>query len=118
MAVGNAVLDVVSGTGFLDGVNARGARLREGLDRLVAAHGTIFEEARGIGLMLGLKCRMENVKLVAALLADGLLTVPAGDNVVRLLPPLNIGNAEVDEALAILDRTAARLSAAAKETAS
>ena len=117
MAVGNAVLDVVTEAGFLDGVNARGARLKEGLDRLAATHGTVFEEARGIGLMLGLKCRLENVKVVAALLADGLLTVPAGDNVVRLLPPLNIGDAQVDEALAILDRAAVRLAAEAKEKA-
>ncbi|MEO5336796.1 MAG: aspartate aminotransferase family protein [Magnetospirillum sp. WYHS-4] len=117
MAASNAVLDVVLAPGFLDQVQARGVLLRQGLDNLVAAHPAVFEEARGIGLMLGLKCRIEPAKLVAALFAEGLLTVPAGDNVVRLLPPLIVGEDHVAEALDILERAAAKLAAEAKEKA-
>ena len=62
---------------------------------------------RGAGLLLGLRCRVPNTELQAALRDEGLLAVTAGDNVLRMAPPLNIGKAEVDEALAILERVSA-----------
>ncbi len=69
-------------------------------------HPETFEEVRGAGLLLGLKCRQPNTEMIARLRDAGLLTVGAGDNVVRLLPPLIVAEAEVDEGLAILDKVA------------
>ncbi|MCH8111100.1 MAG: aspartate aminotransferase family protein [Proteobacteria bacterium] len=102
-AVANAVLDEMLADGFLANVEAVGARLRAGLDRLAQKHGNKIAEVRGQGLMLGLRCHGDNMALIKALLNKGLLTIVAGDQVVRLLPPLIIGDSEVDEALTILD---------------
>ncbi|MCA1909885.1 MAG: aspartate aminotransferase family protein [Magnetospirillum sp.] len=105
MAVAETVLDVMLEPGFMDAVKAKAAKLRQGLDAIAARHGAVIEQVRGLGLMIGLKARIPNTELQARLLANGLLTVGAGDNVVRLLPPLIIGDAEIAEALAIIDRT-------------
>jgi acetylornithine/N-succinyldiaminopimelate aminotransferase len=102
-AVANAVLDEILADGFLAHVEAVGARLRAGLDRLAQKHGNKIAEVRGQGLMLGLRCHGDNMALIKALQSRGLLTVVAGEQVVRLMPPLIIGDDEVDEALAILD---------------
>ena len=102
-AVANAVLDEMLADGFLANVEAVGARLRAGLDRLAQKHGNKIAEVRGQGLMLGLRCHGDNMPLIKALLDNGLLTVVAGDQVVRLMPPLIIGDEQVDEALSILD---------------
>jgi acetylornithine/N-succinyldiaminopimelate aminotransferase len=110
MAVGNAALDVLLADGFLAHVNAVGERLRNGLAGLTRSYPGLIVEIRGRGLMLGIKCTIEAREWVGQLLAEGLLTVPAADNVVRLVPPLIIDDACVDEALAILDRSCARLS--------
>lgn len=107
MAVGNAVLDVLLAPGFLDRVTEAAAHLRARLERLVADHPTVLETVRGSGLMLGLKPRQPNGEIIDALRAEGLLTVPAGDNIIRLLPPLIIGEAEIEEAMAILHRVMA-----------
>ena len=96
MAVGNAVLDVVLEDGFLDHVAQMGLRLKQRLAALKDEHGDIIEEVRGQGLMLGLKCKVPNQKLLEALRAEKMLTVQAGDNVVRLLPPLIVGEAEIE----------------------
>jgi acetylornithine/N-succinyldiaminopimelate aminotransferase len=109
MAVGNAVLDVMLSEGFLDGVDRVARDLWFKLLDLRARHPDAIAEVRGAGLMLGLKCQVSNADMVAELRRQGLLTVPAGDNVVRLLPPLIIGEAEVDEALDKLGRACARL---------
>ena len=114
MAVGNAVLDVLLAPGFLDHVDhvARDLWLR--LTALAAHHPQVIAEVRGAGLMLGLRAVVPNGDLIAELRQAGLITVPAADNVVRLLPPMIIGDLEVDEAIAILDRVcAARTEAAA-----
>jgi acetylornithine/N-succinyldiaminopimelate aminotransferase len=103
MAVGNAVLDVVLEDGFLDHVSQMGLRLKQRLAALTDEHGDIIEEVRGQGLMLGLKCKVPNQKLLEALRAEKMLTVQAGDNVVRLLPPLIVGEAEIDLACTKLD---------------
>lgn len=105
-AVGNAVLDVMLEPGFLDGVQRISGFLQGRLKDLIAKHPSMFLELRGQGLLLGLKVVPPVGDVVAKLRANGLLSVPAGDNVVRLLPPLIIGEAEVEEAVAILDRTA------------
>ncbi len=99
-AIGNAVLDVVLTPGFLDSVNASAALLLSGLQELVARHPKILGEARGEGLLLGLRCVVPNTDLVRELNSLKLLTVGAGDNVVRLVPPLVVSAEEIDEALA------------------
>ncbi|WP_172332505.1 aspartate aminotransferase family protein [Mangrovicoccus sp. HB161399] len=113
-AIGLKVTDVISDPAFLAEVNRKAGLLRQGLEGLVASHPGIFEEVRGTGLMIGLKCKVAPAEVVAAAQAEELLTVPAADNVVRLLPALNIPDGDIAEALARLDRAAGAL---AKEKA-
>ncbi|PSM17275.1 aspartate aminotransferase family protein [Nitratireductor sp. StC3] len=110
MAVGNAVLDVVLGDGFLDEVNRKSLLLRQGLAELVDAFPAVFEEFRGTGLMLGLKCRQANAAVTLAFRDENLLTVPGGDNVVRLLPPLTVSDEEIRVALGHMRDAAEKLS--------
>jgi len=111
MAVGNAVLDVVLETGFLDKANAIAKRLWQRLEEITVNHPTVFEGISGSGLMVGLKCVPTNMDVVAKLTEGGLLTVAAGENVVRLVPPLIIEDSHVDEAIAIIDKAAGELDA-------
>jgi acetylornithine/N-succinyldiaminopimelate aminotransferase len=104
MAVGNAVLDVVLADGFLDHVRSSGVLLAQKLARLRDEHPAIIEEVRGRGLMLGLKCIPKNADVIAACHDQRLLTIAAGDNVVRLLPPLTVTSTEIEEAVVRLDR--------------
>ena len=108
-AVGLAVMSVVAEPDFLDEVNRKAGLLRQKLEGLVASHPDVFEEVRGAGLMLGLKCTIAPADLVKAGYAEQLLTVPAADNVVRLLPALTISEDEIAEAVARLDRAASRV---------
>jgi acetylornithine/N-succinyldiaminopimelate aminotransferase len=103
-AVGNAVLDVVLAEGFLAHVRDTALYLKQKLAGLKDAHPAVIDDIRGEGLMLGIKCKVPNTALQAAAVAEKLLTIGAGDNVVRLLPPLVITRADVDEALQKLDR--------------
>jgi acetylornithine/N-succinyldiaminopimelate aminotransferase len=109
MAVGNAVLDVVLADGFLKHVRTVGASLREKLAGLAGKHPQVLTEVRGVGLMLGLNCGVANTTVVRRLMDNGLLSVPAADNVVRLVPPLIVGEDEIDEAVAIIDQSCAEL---------
>ncbi|MCG8693907.1 MAG: aspartate aminotransferase family protein [Minwuiales bacterium] len=109
MAVGNAVLDVVLEDGFLDRVQRIANHLSQQLAGVVDRHGEVFEEVRGQGLMLGLKCKVPNIDVWNKLRDNGLLSVPAGDNVVRLLPPLIIDEQQIGEAVDILDKSAGEL---------
>ena len=111
MAAANAVMDVMLEPGFLKHVNDIAAKLWAKLTPLVAKYPKVFEGVRGKGLMIGLKCKVPNGDVVAKLMDNGLLAVGAGDNVVRLLPPLIIAEAEVDAAIGMIDRAAAALSA-------
>ena len=117
MAVGNAVLDVVLAPGFLEHVAQMGLRLKQRLAGLADEHGDVIAEVRGQGLMVGLKCKVENRKLIAGLRERGMLTVQAGDNVVRLLPPLIVGEEEIDLACATIDAACAALKVSASENA-
>lgn len=112
-AVGTRVLEIVADPAFLDAVSQKSARFRQGLEGLVASYPDVFEAVRGSGLMLGLKCRATNTDLVTAGHDEGVLTIAAADNVVRLLPALTIAEDDITEALARLDRAAARVRAAA-----
>jgi acetylornithine/N-succinyldiaminopimelate aminotransferase len=105
--VGAAVLGIVGEDAFLAEVSRKAGLFRQGLESLVARYPEVFEAVRGQGLMLGLKCRAPNTDLVKAGYAAGVLTVAAADNVLRLLPALNIPDADIAEALARLDRAAA-----------
>ncbi|MEI2384205.1 aspartate aminotransferase family protein [Breoghania sp. JC706] len=117
MAVGNAVLDVVLADGFIDGVARKGLALKQKIASVIDAHPHVYEAVRGEGLMLGIKCRAPVGDVVAAGRANGLLSVPAGDNVVRLLPPLTVSEEDMDEAVSRLDAAAAAVEGAiAKET--
>ena len=106
-AVGCAVLEEVSDDNFLAEVNRKAGLLRQGLEGLVAAYPDVFETVRGAGLMLGLKCKATNMDVVNAGYAAEIITIPAADNVVRLLPPLNLTDDDIAEALKRLT-TAAR----------
>ncbi|MGB5863622.1 MAG: aspartate aminotransferase family protein [Sulfitobacter sp.] len=111
-AVGCAVLDIVADPAFLAEVNRKAGLLRQKLEGLVGSHQDVFENVRGAGLMLGLKCNVAPADLVSAGYAHEVITVPAADNVVRLLPPLTITDDEIAEAVTRLDRAAASLSSA------
>ncbi|WP_306754073.1 aspartate aminotransferase family protein [Paracoccus actinidiae] len=108
-AVGARVMEIVANDSFLAEVNRKAALFRQRLEGLVAAHPDVFEAVRGQGLMLGLKCKVAPTDVVKAGYAQHLLTVPAADNTLRLLPPLNITDDEIAEAVARLDRAAASL---------
>ncbi|MGE0776548.1 MAG: acetylornithine transaminase, partial [Sphingomonadaceae bacterium] len=98
IAAGEAVLNVMQEPGFLENVTAMGERLRAGLEQMIPNHDHLFDNVRGRGLMLGLKLKTESRDFVAHLRDQhGLLTVSAGDNVVRILPPLNIDESHVGE---------------------
>jgi acetylornithine/N-succinyldiaminopimelate aminotransferase len=108
-AVGCAVMEHVADPDFLSDVNARAGLFRQKLEGLVAAHPDVFEGVRGSGFMLGLKCRAPNADVVKAGYDAQVITVPAADNVVRLLPPLTLTEDEIAEAVTRLDRAAAAL---------
>jgi len=110
MAAANAVLDIVLEDGFLDHVVKMGDLLKSRLQDVVDQHGDIVKDVRGCGLMLALQCEVLNMDLVNKCFENGLLTVPAGDNVVRLLPPLVVEEKHIEDAIAIITRSCAELS--------
>ncbi|MEA1071518.1 aspartate aminotransferase family protein [Sphingomonas sp. LY160] len=97
MAAGQAVFDVVANDEFLAQVRATGERLRAALEQMIPNHDGIFDSVRGLGLMLGIKMKTDSRAFVGYLRTRGILTVAAGDNVVRVLPPLNIEEAHIAE---------------------
>ncbi|MGB1234727.1 MAG: aspartate aminotransferase family protein [Planktomarina sp.] len=109
-AVGCAVMEEIANADFLSQVSEKAGQFRQGLDTLVASHPDIFEGVQGSGLMMGLKCKAPNGDVVAASYAQNLLTVPAANNVVRLLPALNIPSEDIATALQELDAAASSLS--------
>ena len=111
-AVGCAVIDSVADPAFLADVRRKGALLRQKLEGLVASHPDVFEGVRGSGLMLGIKCKATNTDVVRAGYDQLVLTVPAADNVIRLLPALNIEDADIAQAIERLDAAATALEAA------
>jgi acetylornithine/N-succinyldiaminopimelate aminotransferase len=110
-AVGNAVLDVVLENGFLDSVLQRSLVLKQKLARLKDEHPAIIEDIRGSGLMMGIKCKTPNADFQATALEHKLLTIAAGDNVIRLLPPLVVTDEDIAEAVNKLDATCRALEA-------
>tara|TARA_B110000459_G_C16520975_1_gene452494 strand:- start:40 stop:1179 length:1140 start_codon:yes stop_codon:yes gene_type:complete len=110
-AVGLKVLDIVSHPDFLADVSRKAGFFRQKLESLIAEHSEIFELVRGEGLMLGMKCKVPNMDVVAMAYKHNLLLVPGGDNVIRLLPALNISEVELTEAFDRLEQTALSLEA-------
>ena len=115
MAVGNAVLDVVLEEGFLDRVNRVAGRFQQRLAELRDSHPAVIAELRGQGLLLGIKAAVPAPELIAALREEGMLVPGAAENVIRLLPPLNVSEEEVgiaaDKIEAACRRIEARLAA-------
>jgi len=105
-AVGNKVMEIIATPDFLAEVSRKSGLLRQKLEGLIATHPTVFTEVRGAGLMLGLKCKVVNMDVVNAGYGAHVLTVPGGDNVVRLLPPLTITDEDINEAVERLDKAA------------
>ncbi|MEP4980146.1 aspartate aminotransferase family protein [Ascidiaceihabitans sp.] len=110
-AVGCAVLDEVNTPEFLAEVNRKSGLLRQKLEGLVADNPDVFESVRGAGLMIGIKCKAVNLDIVNAGYDTQVITVPAADNVIRLLPPLTITDDEIADAIARLDKAAKVVSA-------
>jgi acetylornithine/N-succinyldiaminopimelate aminotransferase len=111
MAVGNEVLDIVLEAGFIERVARLGSTFKQKLSRIIDENEDIFEELRGEGLMLGLKCKIPNSDVANAFVAEGLLVVGAGDNVVRMLPPLIIDEEHIDLAMEKIDAACRALAA-------
>ncbi len=121
MAVGNAALDLATGDGFIDNVRKTSLLLKQRLAELKDRHASVLAEVRGEGLLIGLRMLPPAAAMVDELRAEKMITVAAGDNVVRLLPPLIIGEEEIAYAVDAVDRACARLAqmqARAKEAAS
>ncbi|HEV2559723.1 MAG TPA: aspartate aminotransferase family protein [Microvirga sp.] len=116
MAVGNAVLDVLLEPGFFDRVAHLGLLLKQRLAELKDRHPAIIDEVRGEGLLIGLRTKVPNTEFIAAARDQRLITIAAGDNVVRLLPPLIITEAEMGEALRRLDAACSAVEAKLEAT--
>jgi len=109
VAVGNAVLDEVTKPGFLDHVRSIALLFKQRLAEIKDRHPSVISEVRGEGLLIGLKCEIPNSEVMDAFRAEKLLTVGAGDNVARLVPPLIVTEADVADAVARVDRACAAI---------
>jgi acetylornithine/N-succinyldiaminopimelate aminotransferase len=116
-AVGNAVLDVILAPGFLEHVRESGLRIKQRLAELKDRHPSVIAEIRGEGLLIGIRCVAPQADVIVAAREEGLLTAAAGENVVRLLPPLISGETEIAEAIKKLDAACTRVAAAQKAAA-
>jgi acetylornithine/N-succinyldiaminopimelate aminotransferase len=109
MAVGNEAIDMILAPGFLDHVNRIANYMHQQLGALVAGHPDVFDSVRGQGLMIGLKMKTDAPAFIAGCRANGLIVLPAGENVVRLLPPLTLSEAEAREGMELLGKTASQM---------
>jgi len=109
MVVANAVLDVVLAEGFIERVRKNALLLKQSLAELKDRHSSVIAEVRGEGLLIGLRMIPQASEMIDELRAEKMIAVAAGDNVVRLLPPLIIGPKEINEAVGCIDRACARL---------
>jgi acetylornithine/N-succinyldiaminopimelate aminotransferase len=116
-AAGNAVLDVILAPGFLEGVQRKGNKLKGELDKIGREFPTVFVDARGMGLLLGLKCAIPVGQVQAACVVEGLMAITAGDNVLRLAPPLVVSDADLDQAVVMLRAAATKVAAAVADKA-
>ena len=112
MAAGNATLDVMLAPKFFDHVQLASLIMKQKLASVVDRYPDVVSEVRGVGLLIGVKAVVPSGDLVAALRHEKLLTVGAGENVVRLLPPLIVSEAEIEDAVSRLERVCAKFSKA------
>ena len=117
MAVGNAVMEVVTGPGFLETVNDRANEFKQGLSGIVDRYPDVFADVRGQGLLAGLKCVVPNGEVMSRLREHNVLTVVAGDNALRLLPPLTVTAEEIRLALSTIESVAKEIRADASRKA-
>jgi acetylornithine/N-succinyldiaminopimelate aminotransferase len=103
--------------GFLEDVERKGRKLRGELDAIARDFPSVFVDARGLGLLLGLKCAVPQGQVQAACIAEGLLAITAGDNVLRLAPPLVVTDSDIDQGVAMLRRAAAKVAEASAKAA-
>ena len=115
-SIGNAVLDIVLTPGFIERVGLMGLRLKQGLAGLQERHGAIISGIRGEGLMQGIALTVPVNDFAAAARAEGILVIPAAENVARLLPPLIIGELEISEAIARFEAACIRMEGERRET--
>lgn len=108
MAVVNGVLDLLLADGFMESVRDKGAYLKSRLAELAIKYPTLYLDARGEGLLAGIRCSISSRAAMEMLIRERLLVAPAANDVIRLLPPLNVSFDEIDMAAAALDRAAAR----------
>jgi acetylornithine/N-succinyldiaminopimelate aminotransferase len=118
MAVGNAVMDVMLEDGFLDHVNEMANIFKQGLASIIDRFPSVFSDVRGVGLLCGLKCVVSNVDIMNRLRDHRLLTVVAGDNALRLLPPLIVNSSEINLALTTLETVAHEITLSVERKAS
>ena len=116
-AAGNAVLDVMLAPGFLEEVERKGRKLRAELDKIAREIPTVFVDARGLGLLLGLKAAIPVGQIQAACVAEGLLPITAGENVLRLAPPLVVTDSDIDHAMVMLRSAATKVAAVVDKAA-
>jgi acetylornithine/N-succinyldiaminopimelate aminotransferase len=105
MSVGNAVLDIILKKGFLENVQEVGNYFEKKLKEVQKQYSTVIEQVRGIGLLRGIQLKVDNGKFLDHLFQNKMLAVKAGDNVVRLLPPLIVETKDIDEAIRIITKT-------------
>lgn len=108
-AVGAAVLGIVADQEFLEGVGRRAGLLRQRLEAVAGSHPKVFAEVRGTGMMIGMVCKVPNMDVVNAGYRSRILTIPAGDNAVRILPPLNISGEDIAEIARRIEKAAEEL---------
>ena len=110
---GNAVLDVILAPGFIEDVERKGRKLGDALTQVAKDFPTVFVDARGMGLLRGLKCVVPQGIVQAACTAEGLMAITAGENVLRLAPPLVVTDSDIDQGVAMLRAAAAKVAAEA-----
>ena len=104
MAVGNTVMDIVSSRKFLNNVKKLSKYFLSNLNKLKEKHPKIIREIRGRGLLIGIELKIDQTKFIKNLMDNKLLTIRAAENVVRILPPLNVKKSEIDQAIKIIDK--------------
>ena len=102
MNVGNAVLDIVLQKSFLKNVQKNSKYFHNGLNKLKYEYPKVIQEVRGLGMLIGLKLNVDQTEFIRKLTENKLLTIRAAENVVRILPPLNVKKKEIDLAIAII----------------
>jgi acetylornithine/N-succinyldiaminopimelate aminotransferase len=117
MTVAKAALDIISREEFLEHVQRAGLYLKQRLASVIDAHPSVVAEVRGEGLLAGIRCVVPNGEVVTALRDNGVLSAAAGDNVVRLLPPLTVSESEIDEAVRRIEAALAEIERAGKPAA-